>query len=967
MNNNYEIIEQRRIEDLNSEGLILKHKKTGAIVTLLLNDDENKVFYIGFRTTPYDSTGVAHILEHSVLCGSEKFPVKDPFIELAKGSLNTFLNAMTYPDKTVYPVASCNDKDFKNLVDVYLDAVFHPNIHKEEKIFRQEGWHYELESPEDELTINGVVYNEMKGVYSSADDVVEQEILKSLYPDTTYGYVSGGDPDDIPSLTYDDFKAFHNRYYHPSNSYIYIYGNLDPDEYLTFIDEEYLSSYDYLFVDSEVKAQETFKKPLELTKEYPVLSEDDEEGTYLTYNISMGTSLDSNLYVASDVLDYVLVSAPGGILKTALIEAGIGDEVYSSLEGGIYQPYFSIIAKGAKDDQKDEFVRIIEDTLKNVVKNGLPKKSLMAALNVFEFKYREADFGHYPRGLMLGLQAFDSWLYDKNKPFIHIEANETYRFLKEAISEGYFEKLIEDYMLHNTHKTILTVSPKAGLTQAKDEELRKKLANLKASWTKEEIEAVVEETRALKAYQSEPSPAEDLAKIPMLTMSDLKKEAVKTVNAEDNVNGTRLIKHDIFTNKIGYLTLLFDLKDIPKELFGHVGIFKTFLGMMNTENYDYMDLFDEINIHTGGITGGTACFVSAKNPDDYSFYLQIKSKMLFDQAPKAVELILEMLTKTKFNDEKRLRELVNETKSRVEAGMISSGHSVALTRAMSYFSKSMAKDEIVNGIPYLRLLQDYADNFDAKWQELASILTRLSESIFRVENLIVDYTAVDEAQEELKPLIINLQNGLFTTEVTKGYFDPDISVKNEGLKTAGQVQYVCRAGNFIKKNLPYTGALRVMHTILGYDYLWNNVRVLGGAYGCMNNFNRAGGGYFVSYRDPNLENTIKVYEDAAEYIRTMELDDRTILQFIIGTLSDIDIPMTPATRGEFSLRALMTNVTDEDNQRERDEILGITEEIIHGLGAYIDAIMSYNCLCVVGNAEAIDHAGDLFGTITELI
>ena len=967
MNKNYEVIEQRRIEDLNSEGLILKHKKTGAVVTLLLNDDENKVFYIGFRTTPYDSTGVAHILEHSVLCGSEKFPVKDPFIELAKGSLNTFLNAMTYPDKTVYPVASCNDKDFKNLVDVYLDAVFHPNIHKEEKIFRQEGWHYELENADDELKINGVVYNEMKGVYSSADDVVEQEIMKSLYPDTTYGYVSGGDPDDIPSLTYEDFRAFHDRYYHPSNSYIYLYGNMDADEYLTFIDEEYLSSYEYLFVDSEVKKQEAFKAPVELVKEYPVLGEDDDEGTYLTYNICMGTSLDRNLYVAADVLDYVLVSAPGGILKTALIDAGIGDEVYSSLEGGIYQPYFSIIAKGAKKDEKDDFIRIIETTLSKVAKEGLPKKSLQAAINVFEFKYREADFGHYPRGLMLGLQAMDSWLYDKNKPFIHIEANETYGFLRNAIDEGYFEKLINEYMIDNTHKAILVVEPKAGMTQAKDDELKNKLSELKKSWTDDQIKEVVNATKALKEYQSEPSPSEDLAKIPMLTMADLKKEAVKMVNEEDSIDGTRFIRHNVFTNGIGYLNLMFDLKDIPEELFGHLGIFKAFLGLMDTKNYDYKDLFDETNIHTGGITGGTASYVDAKDYNRFNSYLQIKAKMLFSEAPKAIELILEMLVGTKFNDEKRLRELVNETRSRVEAGMISGGHSVALTRAMSYISKPMARDEEINGIPFLRLLQDNSDNFDSKWQELAGIMTRLSESIFRPENLIVDYTASDEAAEAIKPLIKNLKESLFNSEVKKEYYEPSLTIKNEGFKTAGQVQYVCRAGNFLKRGLPYTGALRVMHTILGYDYLWNNVRVLGGAYGCMNSFNRAGGGYFVSYRDPNLENTIKVYENAAEYIRTMELDDRTILQFIIGTLSDIDIPMTPCTKGEFSLRCLMSNITDDDTQKERDEILGITEDVIHGLGVYIDAIMDDNCLCVVGNAEAIDNASTLFGKIEELI
>ena len=413
----YEILEKRQIKDLNSEGYLLKHKRTGAHITLLLNDDENKVFYIGFRTPPKDSTGVAHILEHSVLCGSRNFPVKDPFIELAKGSLNTFLNAMTYPDKTVYPVASCNDTDFKNLVHVYLDAVFYPNIYKEEKIFRQEGWHYELENKEDDLKINGVVYNEMKGAFSSPDDVVEREIMNSLYPDITYGLESGGDPEDIPDLTYEEFLSFHQRYYHPSNSYIYLYGNLDAEEYLTFLEENYLKDFDSLTIDSEIRQQEPFAEKREIVKEYSIMEDEPvRENTYLTYNVSMGSSLDRKLYAAMDILDYVLCSAPGTPVKQALIDAGIGKDVYSTMENGIAQPYFSIVAKNADEDQKEAFVSVIEDTLKKLVEEGIDRKALQAAVNYFTFKYREGDFGSYPKGLMLGLQAMDSWLYDKKEP-----------------------------------------------------------------------------------------------------------------------------------------------------------------------------------------------------------------------------------------------------------------------------------------------------------------------------------------------------------------------------------------------------------------------------------------------------------------------------------------------------------------------------------------------------------------------
>jgi len=962
----YEIIEKRRVEDLNSEGIVLKHKKTGAMVTLLLNDDENKVFYIGFKTPPEDSTGVAHIIEHSTLCGSKKYPVKDPFIELAKGSLNTFLNAMTYPDKTVYPVASCNDKDFRNLVDVYLDAVFHPNIYKEEKIFKQEGWHYEMMNAEDELTVNGVVYNEMKGVYSSPDDLVEHFVMTSLYPDNTYCLESGGFPDDIPNLTYRDFLDFHGKFYHPSNSFIYLYGNLDAEEYLDYIDREYLSEFDYLEVDSDINLQEKFDRPQYISKEFPVL-EDSKEKAYLSYNVSMGSALNKNLYVAIDILDYVLCVAPGAVLKKALIDAGIGDDVYSSVENGILQPFFGITAKNAGEENRDRFVQIIEDELQKTVREGIDRKSILAALNIFEFRYREADFGQYPRGLMLGLKALDSWLYDKKNPFLHIEANETFSFLRKAVDEGYFEGLIEKYILNNTHKTILTVSPKVNLTKEKDEQFKKELSELKNSWSEETIANIVRQTEELKQYQQEPSPREDIEKIPLLKRDDLKKEAVKYVNDISDIDGTIYVKHDIFTNGIGYLNLIFDTRNVPAELLKYISILKAVLLVIDTENYEYNDLFNEINIVTGGLSVGTTTYVDSKNSKNYKYCLYIKTKMLFDNLEKTFDLIEEVILRTRFDDYKRLMEIINETKVRMEASMISAGHSVAMTRALSYFVEAIALDEELSGFPFLYMLRDLSENFDSKKEELVSNLKKLMSAIFRPENLIVDYTATKEEFSKAEKFCLDLKQKLYTTDISGELLVPEVVKKNEGFMTAGQVQYVCRAGSFSEKGLKYTGALRVLHTILGYDYLWNNIRVLGGAYGVMNGFTRNGNGFIVSYRDPNLDNTIEVYENAAEYIKEMDLDERTITQFIIGTVSDLDIPMTPSTKANYSLRGFLSNWTDEDNQRERDEILNIDADIIHSLSKYLDAVMEDNNLCVVGSQEKIKECENLFMKTEQLV
>lgn len=963
----YQVVEKRKITDLNSDGYVLRHKKTGAVITLLLNDDENKVFYIGFRTPPRDSTGVAHILEHSVLCGSRNFPVKDPFVELAKGSLNTFLNAMTYPDKTVYPVASCNDTDFKNLVHVYLDAVFYPNIYREERIFRQEGWHYEMESTDDELTINGVVYNEMKGAFSSPDDVVEREIMNSLYPDITYGLESGGDPQDIPELTFEEFLAFHQKYYHPSNSFIYLYGNLDAQEYLTFLDEAYLSAFEALAVDSRVGLQKPFEAPREVEREYPVM-EDDPVGdnTYLTYNVSMGNSLDKQLYVAMQVLDYVLCSAPGAILKQALIDRGIGRDVYSSMENGIYQPYFSVVAKGAEESQKEEFISVIEKTLAEAAEKGLNRKALAAAINYFEFKYREADYGPYPRGLMLGLQALDSWLYDENQPFMHIEANQTFAELKASIETGYFEGLIRAYILENPHRAYLTVRPVPGLTTRRDSELQKKLEVYKNTLSKEQKQAIVDGTASLRAYQEEPDTPQALATIPLLRREDMKKEAAAFVNEVRCAEGTTILFHNIFTNGISYLNLIFDLGKVPERLFPYVGILKSMLSMVDTEHFGYGELFNEINIHTGGIRVVANTYTNAGNLKEYKMTLEIRARALCEKRDKALELMKEILLTSRFEDSKRLFEVIAETRSRMQSTMTSAGHSVAAIRTLSYFSPTAAVSEQISGIPQYRLLEDLEKNFDQKKEELAANLKELCRIIFRPENLLVDYTAAGEDYAGLEQAVIGFKKELFTTQTQDGGLHPVLTRKNEAFMTAGQVQYVCRAGNFIDRGLAYTGALKVLKVMMGLDYLWNQIRVKGGAYGCMCSFYRNGDGYFVSYRDPNLERTVDVYEQAAEYIRNARLDEREVTQFIIGAISELDTPMTPATRGLYSLGGYLTGLSMEQVQKERDELLATTGETIRGLAEYVEAFMADENLCVVGNGEKIKENRNMFMNVEQL-
>lgn len=963
----YEMIEQREIADIGSMSVLLRHKKTGARVALLANDDENKVFYIGFRTPPADSTGVPHILEHSVLCGSREFPVKDPFVELVKGSLNTFLNAMTYPDKTLYPVASCNEKDFQNLMHVYLDAVFYPNIYEKEAIFRQEGWHYEL-SEDGGLAINGVVYNEMKGVYSSADDVLETAVMNSLYPHTAYGVESGGDPEVIPELGYEQFLDFHRKYYHPSNSYIYLYGDMDMAERLQFIDEHYLSAFDALEINSEIgKEPENGPASTGIIKEYPLNEgEDAEENTYFSVNYSVGESTDTELCTAFQILDYALCSAPGAPLKQTLVDRGIGKDVYSIWDNGIRQPYFSVIAKGTSLERQSEFMDVVREVLERIASEGFDKKALLAALNYYEFKYREADFGSYPKGLMYGLQMLDGWLYDDSRPFAYLELAETFKTLRERVDSGWFEQLVKSYLLENNHCSVVILKPVEGLLERREAELAQQLAAKKAAMSEAEVQRIADTQEQLRLFQETEDAPEDLAKIPLLAREDLKKEAAAPVAEERKLGDTLLLYHNLSTNGIAYLRLIFKLDEIPREYFPYVGLLKGCLGLLNTEHYEYGDLFNEMNLVTGGMAAVNNTYSRIDDPDACRVTLELKTKVFYDNLAQAIALMQEIMLTSDFTDEKRLREILAEGKSRMQAQMMSGGHSVAAGRALSYGSVSGCLSEELSGVPFYRLIARLDEHFEEEKSDLIEKLQTLAKMIFRSENLMVDFVGAEEALEKLETPVENLKRELYDCEVLKEAYRPEPRRKNEGFMTAGQVQYVCRAGNFAEKGLPYTGVLRVLKVMMGYEYLWTNVRVKGGAYGCMCSFGRTGESYFVSYRDPNLAKTLEVYEKAAETVSRYEADESTMTRYIIGAISDLDMPMTPATKGLYGLSAYMTGLNQEFLQRERDAILSAQAEDIRGLAAYIRAFMEDDFLCVVGNAGKLKSEEEIFMKLENL-
>ena len=958
----YEILFTEEIPDVRSKGTLLRHKKTGAHVAILENEDDNKVFDIAFRTPPEDSTGVAHIIEHSVLCGSEKFPLKDPFVELAKGSLNTFLNAITYPDKTMYPVASCNDKDLKNLMEVYLDAVFFPAIYKNENIFRQEGWHYELN--DGELTINGVVYNEMKGAFSTADAIMERSVFSALFPDTAYGVESGGDPKNIPDLTYEKFLAFHKMYYHPSNSFIYLYGNMDMEERLDWIDKEYLSRFDALEVNSRVELQKPFEKPLAIETSYPILDDEPEEdNTYL--NLSTVVSDGRNVFesTAFAILEYVLLDTPGAPVKQALLDAGIGKDIDGSFQDGLLQTFFSIDAKYANACDAERFETVILETLQKCVEKGLDQKALIAAINYYEFRFREADYSVHPKGLIYGMNMYDSWIYDEEKPFEYLKMLGIFEELKKRIGTGYYEQLIKERLLDNPHRVRMTLKPEKGLAKKNEEKLAEKLKKYKDSLSGEQIEAIRKTCEDLQAFQDA---EEDTDILPALKREDLdQKTPVVLKTEEKDAGGTKILWHDYDTNGIAYLTLLFSADKVPDKWLPALSLLKSVLGYVNTQNYSYADLSNEINARTGGISCGIQNFQHLDGSEKRFF--GVRTKYLYPEQDFVFDMAQEIIKTSDLNDDKRLFEILSTQKSLYQSSLSQAGHMAAVTRASAGLSSADAFQEQVSGIEYYHYLEDLYNHFDSRKAELKNLFRTLIQILFAPENLTVDVTAGPEGLEGLERKVNELKNVLTSRHIETEEKAWMPAFKKEAFKTSGQVQYVATAGNFIQKGYKYTGVLQILRTMMNYDYLWINIRVKGGAYGCMSGFKRNGNVYLVSYRDPHLKNTLDVFAGLPEYLRNFDADEDTMTRYIIGTISTLDTPRNASAKGAIAESAYFNGVTEEMLQAERDEILHADASKIRELADMLEASLDQERICVVGSESAIENHKELFDEVQALV
>lgn len=954
------------IEEVNSDAYVMEHVKSGARLMYLDNDDDNKVFYIAFRTTPDNSKGVPHIMEHSTLCGSRKYPLKEPFVELAKGSLNTFLNAITWPDKTMYPIASRNDVDFHNLMDVYLDAVFYPNCLKNPQILMQEGWHYELENKEAPLTYNGVVYNEMKGALSSPEAIMEDRAMEKLFPDTTYGVESGGDPEVIPTLSFREFTEFHRRFYHPSNSYIYLYGDMDIDKTLEYLDGEYLSAFDRRNVDSMVKTQAPFGKRISVTAPYGIAENEDTEGKaihalYNAFNDHMST-MDS---LAFRILNYVLIDMDGAPLKQAVLDAGLGSDLSGSYGDSYKQPVWIVEVTGSEVDKQQAFADVVDSTLRSIALKGLDKDMLEAALNRTEFTARENDYQGRPKGLFYGVRAMDLWLYDRD-PMEALRYIDDINTLRDNLKTNYFENLLLRYVIKNPHQVLITMKPEKGLTEKMNRETAEKLASFKSSLSDEQLDEIMASTKALKERQASGETEEALETIPLLSRKDLKRTVEEEVLEKENVSGMDHFHFDVHTNGITYLNLYFPLSGLTEEDIPYAILLSTLLRSLSTTKHSYGELARLSNAYTGGMSFAVNGYGKVEDTNAYLPALTVRAKALTAKADKLLDLLGEVINHTLFTDTKRLKELILQEKSEWDMTAFSRGHSLVMTRLTSYFSRGGEFAE-QSGLSYYYFLADLARKFDGEKEKLVAKLEEVSRKIFTRSGLF--FETIGE-EEEKKAVFSNLS--LLVDDMEEGEkkeprpFSFPPAEKNEAFRTSGKVQYVAKGGNFKSHGFAYTGALKVMETILRYEYLWKKVRVLGGAYGAFTQFLRDGTAILCSYRDPNLAETLKAYEDLPAYLENLTLSDREMTKYVIGTMAAAETQLTPSMKGERAMVHYLSGNTRESRMKIRDEVINCQVEDIRKLAPLVESVMKDPYICVMGSEDKIERDKALFDAVKSM-
>lgn len=956
---NYKLIEQKYIEDIHSEVSLYEHEKTKARVVTLENDMDNLAFGIGFKTPPKDSTGVAHILEHSVLGTNEKYTTKEPFFDLIKTSVATFLNAMTFCDKTIYPFSSKNKKDFYNLLDVYMTSVLFPGIYKSKNIFLREGWHYELLNKEDDITINGIVYNEMKGAYSSEDEQIYDGIRLKLLENSTYGIDSGGNPKNIPDLTYEEFLDFHRKYYHPSNSYIYISGNLDMEEALETIDRDFLSKFDYLDVDSEIILPPARTKREEFNYEYAAAKEEKNKD-YLAIGYNLGRYDDKIDSFMANFMSELLIDSEAAPVKEALVAKGLGEDVYAITQEGLVLD-FNIFSKYTSRDRKDEFVETIEETLRDLVKNGIDKDLLRATLNKVEFGIREG--GGANAQIYRFIWAMSNWHYGKT-PFEGLDFSKTINFIRDKIDTDYFERYIEEKFLNNENSVVMVATPSATKNEKEAKELKDKLSAYKASLSDEEIEKLIEDTKAFNEFLSKEDSDEDKATLPTLELTDIKPEIEHTEFSVVEYKNSEILKIDQPTNGITFLNFMFDSSFVKEEDLFYYSLLDAFLTKLNTENYSYQELDNIINMNTGGINSKSIVLTHSKTKEMMPKF-KVTMRVLSDKVEKSFEILEEVLFRTKFENKKRMKDILLELKSDMDSRVIQMGHIVAANVVKSYYAKDSYYQEVIGGFIFYNRLCDFIENFDAEVDTLIEKLKEFASKMFNRRGMVVSVTQEGNHMDNISE-VKKFIDHLIDEEVVPSPFEFKENPRNVAYTSSANVNYVAKGYSYNKIGKEYNGNIAVVKNLVGSDFLYTEIRAKGGAYGQGLLVNQDGDMVATSYRDPHITNTLKVYDQIPEYLKNLKLTDKELKDAIIGSINTFDPNLSPQDKGELAMSRYVTDLTEEEVAKNKEECLKTTLEDLKNYAEVVEKVMEKEYICVIGNEEKIMEHKELFGEIMPL-
>ncbi|MBQ9424469.1 MAG: insulinase family protein [Erysipelotrichaceae bacterium] len=943
----------RHLDEINADLYEMIHEQTQAKAIWLKRDDENKTFSIGFKTTPVDDTGVFHILEHSVLNGSVKYPVREPFVDLLKGSLQTFLNAMTFPDKTVYPVSSRNDKDFINLMRVYMDAVFHPLVLSNPNIFYQEGWHYELNDVNEEPIYKGVVFNEMKGAFSSPDGIKSRLMMHNLFPDTCYGNESGGDPDFITDLSYEQFCATHRKHYNPSNSYIFLDGDMDIDTVLGIINDEYLCEYnaggEKIAIDKQAPVIN------EVTKEYEISPNEDPKGkSQMAFGYVIGDFDEYEKTVAFSLISSVLSSSNESPLKKAILSKGLGEDVSFDVQDGLLQPYVEIDVCNCDLENREEIQNTILEVLNSAVKEGLDREELKAALNQREFKAKERDFGGAPKGLVFAISALDSWLYGGD-PAGSICFNDLFTSLREKLDTSYYEDLIRDLILNSKHKASVYLKPSNTLGEEKLAKEKARLKEKSASWSREDRQALVAMNAKLQKWQSQEDTPEQKATLPALHLEDLKKTPSRYPLEVRKENDTTILYHSTQTDGISYNSFIINADDLNEEELTITGQLMTLLGNLGTEKYDALTLSRLMRSVLGDF--GASLTGARSYQERNKKFIQVAFSSLSRNDREAIGLVKEILYHTDFSDAAAIRNILKQNLFATEQAFINAGHSLAIQRAAAYSSSVAAAGEYAKGYEAYTYLKKLDENFEERCEDYIAKLKEICSKLFVKERYIISVSG-ENADENIHLLLDDAPHGTIGETCR---IEP-LGRRNEGIAVPANISYAAKS-SMLDSSKDQIGTMFVLSNILTYDYLWTNIRVKGGAYGCGFRSGIARSAGFYSFRDPNPANSLNIYKETVDYLKQFLERTSSIENYIVGTTGEFD-PLLSA-KGSILTTDMeyMMDYSYEDKCRILDQILGCDLRDIEEAIRVFEYVNEDDNVCVIGNKAALEKCGDALKTI----